>query len=88
MRRITAVTAVAVTLVAGFIRRRHLVGAPLRFCARERACHNPLHLPYAPGLPQRPSRQLSDLRHAHRGETCGRRRTRRRPRHCRMARCR
>ena len=53
------------------VRRRHVVGAPVRRGARERARRNRLHLPDAPGLPQRPSRRLPDLRHAPRGGSCG-----------------
>ena len=64
------------------VRRRHVVGAPVRRGARERARRNRLHLPDAPGLPQRPSWQLPDLRHAPRGGSCGsgNGRRRRRPR--------
>ena len=78
MKRIIAVTAVAVVARRRLVRRRHVVGAPVRRCARERARRNRLHLPDAPGLPQRPSRQLPDLRHAPRGGSCGRRNGRRR----------
>ena len=67
------------------VRRRHVVGAPVRRCARERARCNRLHLPDAPGLPQRPSWQLPDLRHAAQGGSCGSGNGRRR---CRAARCR
>ena len=54
------------------VRRRRVVGAPVRRGARERARRSRLHLPDAPGLPQRPSRRLPDLRHAPRGGSCGR----------------
>ena len=47
------------------------MGAPVWRCARERAPRNRLHLPDAPGLPQRPSWQLPDLRHAPQGGWCG-----------------
>ena len=64
MKRIIAVTAVAVFLAAGSFAGgtwwAHRSGA----AQRERARRNRLHLPDAPGLPQRPSRQLPDLRHA------------------------
>ena len=58
------------------------MGAPVRRCARERARCNRLHLPDAPGVPQRPSWQLPDLRHAPQGGWCGsgNGRRRRRPR--------
>ena len=71
MKRIIALTAVAVSLAAGFVRRRHVVGARVRRGARERACRSRLHLPDAPGLPQRSSWQLPELRHAARGGSYG-----------------
>ena len=71
MKRIIAVTVVVVAR-RGLVRRRHVVGTQSGRCARERARRNRLHLPDAPGLPQRPSRQLPDLRHVARGGTSGR----------------
>ena len=63
MKRIIAVAAVAAVARRRLGRRRHVVGAPVRRGARERSRRNRLHLPDAPGLPQRSSRQLPDLRH-------------------------
>src|SRR3984893_7687779 len=49
------------------IRRPHVVDAPGRRYGCERARQNRLYMPDAPGLTQRPSRCLPDLRHAPQG---------------------
>ena len=88
MKRIIAVTALAVSLAAGsFAGGTWWAHRSAR--ARERARCDRLHLPDAPGIPQRPSWQLPDLRHAsNRGwSRSGNGRPCRRRARCRKAPC-
>ena len=64
MKRIIAITALALSLAAGSFAGGTWWVQQVRRCARERARRNGLHLPDAPGVPQRASWQLPDLRHA------------------------
>ena len=70
MKRIIAITAVAVSLAAGSF-TGSTGGRAVRRGGRERGRGDRLHLPDAPGLPQRPSRRLRDLRHAPRAGSPG-----------------
>ena len=90
MKRILATTAVAVLLAAGAFAGGEWWANRSGAAHVERSGRNRLHLPDAPGLPQRSSGQLPDLRHAPRGGSGGRGSRETTPPfpRCRPARCR